>query len=270
MRPDLFYQVLSAFPYSLRVKIQGMGEPFINKNLIEYAEEVCKRKYWCEITTNGSLFEKRAIEKLDKYENFQLTVSIDAADAKLFEQLRPGSDFDKIIADLKKLTEKTKLKISAWMVVLEENQDQIEDVMALLKKINVRLLGLQFIVVDYGKVFLQSKTVEKRAHISDKEHFYQHLHTVAHENGVVLDIADKLYDKKHICPWPWEGVFVDANGNIVPCCRIGDANVCNMGNLNTSKFSDIWNSEQYQEFRRLHKEYKIPDFCKSCYQTTNQ
>lgn len=270
MQPELFKKSLDSFPYSLRVKLQGMGEPFINKHLMEYTREVCERKYWCEITTNGSLFAKRPIHELEKYDNFQLTVSIDAADTKLFEDLRPGSDFDKIIKELKTLTQNTRLQIAAWMVVLEQNQDQIEAVIRLLKSINIKLLGLQMVVVDYGKSFLRSKTVEKRVHISDKEHFHQQMQEFAKNHDVVLDIADGLYDRKKICPWPWEGVFIDANGNVVPCCRIGDASVCNMGNLNDSRFVDIWNSEKYQEFRRWHKNDQIPEYCKSCYRTRSE
>jgi pyrroloquinoline quinone biosynthesis protein E len=87
----------------------------------------------------------------------------------------------------------------------------------------------------------------------------------AKKNNINLTISNKLYTKQSVCPWPWMGVYIDTQKNVVPCCRIGDASVLNMGNLNQSTFSEIWNSKRYQDFRKAHKEGRVPKVCESCY-----
>lgn len=260
-----FQAVLSVFPHALRIKLQGMGEPFLNKDLFDLIELTASRGLWCEVTTNGSILDLDKLRSLEQFTNFQLTVSIDAADKETFENLRPGSNFQDIIDNLESLAKRTKLNIAAWMLVSEENKDQVEGVIKLLSEINVHVLGLQMLVVDYGRKALNPKTVGKRVSCEDLGVYYDSLKIIARQCSNKLSISDKLYTKRHPCPWPWFGVFVDVSGNVIPCCRISDASICNMGNINEVAFDEIWNSTAYKDFRLQHKNNKIPKFCKSCY-----
>jgi radical SAM protein with 4Fe4S-binding SPASM domain len=260
-----FETILNQFPYALRVKLQGMGEPFLNKSLLDLIGLTASRHAWCEVLTNGSALDLEKLRSIEQLENFQLTVSIDAAEKAAFEKIRPGSDFNKIINNVDALGQHSKLNIAAWMVVSEGNKGQVEDVIKLLAGINVHTLGLQMVIVDYGKKVLRPKTVGKRVRHQSSGAYYKPIKECAKQNGVRLSISDKLYSKRHPCPWPWMGAFVDVSGNIVPCCAIGDASICNMGNLYEVGFDAIWNSPDYKELRRRHKEKNIPEFCESCY-----
>jgi radical SAM protein with 4Fe4S-binding SPASM domain len=48
------------------------------------------------------------------------------------------------------------------------------------------------------------------------------------------------------CTDPWNFAFVQADGDIRPCCWIDDT----MGNVNTESFESIWNSQKYQDLRK--------------------
>jgi radical SAM protein with 4Fe4S-binding SPASM domain len=265
MSMEQFERIIDIFPHALRVKLQGMGEPFLNKNLIEFIEKTCSRKYWCEVTSNGSLLDRRPVKNLEKYKNFQLTISIDAPEKKLFEQIRPGSNFEQIIENVKELQASTEMDLAAWMVVEKDNESSVVGTIKLLKSINVTIFGLQVIVIDYAKEKLKSETIDKRINYDHKQELYSLWKNEASKEEVELDISDKLYDRDNPCPWPWQGVYLDVVGNVVPCCRIGDARVCSMGNINNTDFDDIWNSDKYRDFRDMHKENKIPKICSSCY-----
>ena len=260
-----FKAVLNKFPRALRIKLQGMGEPFLNKSLPEFINLTTARGVWCEVITNGSVVDGEKLGVIEQTENFQLTISIDAAEKATFEKIRLGGDFQEIVSNLGALAAKTKLNVAAWMVVSEDNKDQVEKVIKLLAEINVHTLGLQMVVVDYGKKELIPKTVGKRVSYENRDAYYKSLRTCAKRNGVRLNISDRLYTKRKPCLWPWVGVFVDVAGNIVPCCRIGDASIFNLGNIHEVGFGAIWNSPAYKGFRSRHKENNLPEFCKSCY-----
>lgn len=265
MSMEQFSKVIDMFPHALRVKLQGMGEPFLNKDLMKFIEKVCSRQYWCELTSNGSLLDRHPVETLNRYDNFQLTISVDAPEKELFEKIRPGSNFEKIVENIKKLAAVKNFNISAWMVVEKDNKNYIKETIRLLKSLGVRVFGLQIVVIDYGKEELKSETIDKRIETENKRRDYDEWTSTAKEEDVQLDISDTLYDEKSPCPWPWYGIYVDVVGNVVPCCRIGDASVCNMGNINTTPFKEIWQSEKYMEFRNMHKNNDIPKICASCY-----
>lgn len=267
MSAEQFAGILELFPHALRVKLQGMGEPFLNKNLVDFIRDTCSKKYWCEVTSNGSLLDRFPLEKLAGFKNFQLTISIDAPEKQLFEKIRPGSNFEKILDNIRTLTRKNFPGIAAWMVVDRENEATVTRTMDLVKSVDIDTLGLQTVVIDYAKEELRPETVEKRIDNENRKALFDGWRNDAADRDLELDIADTLYDENNPCPWPWQGVYLDVVGNVVPCCRIGDARVSCMGNINEKPFADIWNSKDYREFRKLHRENRIPKICSSCYKT---
>ncbi|MBE9541761.1 MAG: radical SAM protein [Proteobacteria bacterium] len=257
--------IMNSFPYALRVKLQGDGEPFTNKLLYQFIEDTCLRGAWCEVVTNGSILDRRKLRAIKRFKNFKLTVSFDAADKVTFEKIRPGSNFEKILENIGEITDGSAIDVAALMLLQEENKDQMEGVIRLLAEKGVKSLGLQSLFFDFDKEREQSKIggkwvkqdLTKNAHVSLKKY--------AKRYGVQLNISDKLYSREQICPWPWMGAFVDASGNVVPCCRIGNADVCDMGNLSEKNFNEIWNSKAYKDFRLRHKINDLPEFCSGCY-----
>ena len=255
---DDFNTFLPQFAKALRFKLQGMGEPFLNKKLMEMIGSACRQGFWVEVISNASLFHLRDLEELKEHRNFELTVSVDGATKGVFEQVRVGSDFEQISANIKN----SPVPIATWMVLTTENQHELEQMPAMLESWGVRKFGVQTVVIDYGKEELDHLTVDKR---SDKQMRTPDVKRMFQNKDIALTVADRLYDEKTICPWPWQGIFVDSYGNVVPCCRIGDASMMNMGNLNDKPLTEIWNSEEYQEFRRQHRDYRFPKICQACY-----
>jgi radical SAM protein with 4Fe4S-binding SPASM domain len=68
------------------------------------------------------------------------------------------------------------------------------------------------------------------------------------------------------CKWPWKGSYITADGFVTPCCENGsDPQRINFGNLFEQSFSEIWNSDQYQQFRRdLQSTERRPAICTDC------
>ena len=67
------------------------------------------------------------------------------------------------------------------------------------------------------------------------------------------------------CPFPWQYVVIQYNGDIVPCCRDYDAKN-KILNVKNNTLKEIWNSQEYADFRKQHTtgDYKDNNFCKEC------
>jgi radical SAM protein with 4Fe4S-binding SPASM domain len=259
--------IMSNFPYALRVKLQGEGEPFLNDLLYDLIEDTCLKGVWCEVVTNGSILNMEQLKPLERFKNFQLVFSFDAADKTTFEKIRAGSNFEKILGNIDDVTQNTTIAVAAWMLLQRDNNDQVEDVIRLLAKKKVKSLGIQRLFFDFDKkaemrsLKINGKWIQQNLNKSS----YSALRKLAKRYGMQLSISDRLYSRDHLCPWPWMGVFIDTSGNVVPCCKIGDASIYNIGNLNEDDIEIIWNSKEYKDFRRRHKINDLPGFCRGCY-----
>ena len=74
-----------------------------------------------------------------------------------------------------------------------------------------------------------------------------------------------IEENKHsLCPVPWMHMALEPDGKIIPCCLTSQHESANLGNINESKFEDIWNSPRMKELRLDMLNGKIPDYCKTC------
>jgi radical SAM protein with 4Fe4S-binding SPASM domain len=111
-------------------------------------------------------------------------------------------------------------------------------------------------------------TVRKRIEELEVEHLQilmNDLEEYAKAVGMNLSIQHELYDEQNQCPWPWLGTFIDVTGNVIPCCRVANADICSFGNLKEQSFDEIWKSDGYNHLREQIRTNDIPVFCDSCY-----
>lgn len=66
------------------------------------------------------------------------------------------------------------------------------------------------------------------------------------------------------CEFPWSSVSVLYDGTVVPC-PLDYEGALSMGNVRDNSLEEIWNSEKYEDFRRMHANGNFPEghFCKS-------
>lgn len=74
----------------------------------------------------------------------------------------------------------------------------------------------------------------------------------------------KKYPPFMPCPFPWQYLVVQYNGDIVPCCRDYNGELA-LGNVNKNTLKEIWNGEAYGEFRqRMAAGRSLSKFCREC------
>jgi len=63
------------------------------------------------------------------------------------------------------------------------------------------------------------------------------------------------------CLVPWLEAEILPSGEVTPCSDRPDLI---MGNVKNTRFSDIWNNDQYQQFRRAMREDGLFPYCSRC------
>ena len=89
----LFKSIIDQFPNLKLVKLQGMGEPFLNKNIIDMIKYSSNKKITSFITTHGGRLSKKLINEIIDSQLDVIDFSFDGATKKTYENARIGSDF---------------------------------------------------------------------------------------------------------------------------------------------------------------------------------
>lgn len=236
------------------VQLFFQGEPYINKNLPEMIKYAQQNKIYVSISTNGHFINANNIDKILEAAPDKLIYSVDGLDEETYQNYRVGGTFaqvDSALRNLVKRKRQLKLKkpfIEFQFIVMKQNEHLLEKVKTYCKEVGV------------------DKLVFKTMQISSYENALKFLPTNKKYRRYIIDdnsFRIKSEVKNH-CFALWRTAVITWDGKVVPCCFDKDADFT-MGILNGKSFYEIWNSENYNKFRKsILTDRKQNKMCTNC------
>lgn len=272
LKVDSFKHILDQVSPLRHIKLQGMGEPLLNKQIIELLREGEARGIAMSFLSNGSVLTDKIAEHLLELDNTVIWFSVDGATTEVFEKIRVGGKLEKVKANIKNLTKrigsKQSSQVKIWTVVTQENLHELADIVRLSKELSADSICLQVFLSSWGKdnmkKYVDPVQVECESVALSKSLI--ECRRVAEEHGINLRIyRNNLLSRKNKCVWPWTSAFIASNGDVVPCCIIANSDTVKMGNVFEEDFSRIWNNKKYQKLRDMIRHHDLPNYCKNCY-----
>lgn len=260
----------------VEIKLQGLGEPLLNPDFFKMVHEAVSRKIWVRTTTNGSLLDRNENYKRMIDEGIgEIQVSIDGATKKTFEKIRIGSDFDKVVENVRSMNMYARSvgqiwRTSCWMLVQEDNIDEMEALLELAEYMGFSRLTYSLAVASWGRDDWEEKNKCKRVYDRLTNAFLFSLIEKGKQRGleVTFWMGMEKYDcsnagNRRLCDWLFSRAFISADMRIVPCCVVCSSKTCDVGDALV--FTSAWNGETYKALRRVHINGNIPAMCKNCY-----
>lgn len=278
MSPAEFKGLLHEQYGLVEIKLQGIGEPLMQRGdffeMIRYARS---QSIWVRTTTNASLLHLNNNYKslIDSGVN-EVQISIDGASKRVFEGIRRGSVFDRVVKNCKLVNgycdELGIMRCKMWTVVQKANRHELFDLVTLAKEMGFRTMVFALNLSDWAQV----DWAERNQGVSVEDEFDPQVGQKLIQYGEELGVTVRFWvnqekfsteSPERLCPWPFERAYVASDMRVVPCCHIGNPDVHQIGERlgGGEGFSDIWTSQTYNEFRQSHLDGKIPDVCRSCY-----
>ena len=274
----------------------GWGEPLMHpkfKNILRTIRDINSQAQ-IVFNTNGQLMLSSLIETIIETKVNIVCFSIDSILPSLYETIRRGARFDRVIETIETLNDLKRKKNSPLphlfmeIVLMKQNIGELEDIATFLKR--YRFSGVLLEEVRPSAVDKQTLETLKIHKIKKHHNVIKRFSERLAKNNVLLggpigsayarsdpgspvNKIGKMYpsmdqltcDEKHpsVCRQPWFNVFVSYDGNCSPCCMNSSFQI---GNLSNSNFDAIWNGEKMAALRNALIRKKYSRQCKQCIQ----
>jgi MoaA/NifB/PqqE/SkfB family radical SAM enzyme len=248
MTLDTFNQIVTKiFPYPKVVEFSSAGEPFLNKNLMEFMA-ICKRYHVDnDINTNAMLLNEDICKWIVLHSRVtNLRISVDSAEKSTLESIRVGVDYDRVVSNIRLLAELKKKYRREYPVlhvtaaVFRRNIEELPDLIRHSKR-----WGIQRVSV--GFVNLPEKMDKRESlfyHWDLTQQVFRESAAVALSEGIPLTLPSDSY----VCNMPWRFVKIDPDGSVRFCFKSWDNPVGNI--LEAEDFHSVWNNIHYQLIRK--------------------
>ena len=245
------------------IHLTNAGEPLLNKNIYKMVEYAKVSNLFVTINTNGTILEREDFRRLFDCGLDYLIFSVDGTRKETYERQRVGANFGEVMSNIdwicsyKKQKNLKKPIVEIQAIVTRYNEDEIEDFKKLKDTLGVdRLRFKSFSLCGHildedeqqrlADEFLPRKAESKSRYDLQDGHFV---------------LKESWRNRK--CTWWLRNSVILADGRVSMCCFDINGKYC-FGNILNSRFTEIWWSPKYLEYRRhLIPDRKTP-LCRRC------
>jgi MoaA/NifB/PqqE/SkfB family radical SAM enzyme/alpha-beta hydrolase superfamily lysophospholipase len=280
----LFRNILACLPNLYQIVLVGLGEPLCHPQImdfISYAKSLNKK---VGMVTNAMLLTPEVSRRLLETGLDSISFSLDGADHDLATLVRAGTDFDRVIRNIRKFvklaqTAAVPLSKAVFSAVSCDTVAHLDDLVDCVAALGVDVLMLTDINFkgNLEHTLWQNQNEELEALVKQaiSRAFAQKLPVLSvhglEEFGLKQRYHDflmippgQLYQRSATHTWclsPWQTVPIDVAGNITFCdCQP----TFTVGNLFQESFTDIWNGEVMRKYRAAMLSSQPPEACQIC------
>ena len=224
---------------SKEIELFHFGESLLHPRIHDMVALAAALDLRVTLSVNAPHLTPERADRILEHHPFRLIISFDGYDRESYMRLRgKAADYDKAVRHIEYLagllgTRSLSTRITIRMIRLHANESHLD--------------------------LFRRQWEDRGFHVEIRPFF-----PWSEKEMVALGEVEK-YPAGMPCPFPWQYVVVQWNGDVVPCCR--DYNGVNaMGNVRDAPLREIWNGKRYADFRETHRrgEYGSNTFCREC------
>jgi MoaA/NifB/PqqE/SkfB family radical SAM enzyme len=269
---ETFERIAQAFERVKWVHLQGWGEPLLHRRLFDMIERAKRAGCKVGFTTNGTRLTPQTDARLLDVGLDLLAVSIAGASRRTHEAVRVGSDFAKLVENLRRLLRlraergKQRPKVEVFFLMTPANLAELPRAVELAAD-----LGADELVATNLDYVITSGLDELRAYSSSPpaqacREALDAARAAARKSGLAFRPYPLQFREMAVCDLnPLKLLYFSADGAVSPCVYTSLAGLREMprvfegraletpavsfGNVNERPLTEIWESPAYREFR---------------------
>ena len=268
-----FKKVFDDFGRPKWIGLTGIGSGYLNKDYHKMIAYIKSRGTIIEVFDHFAHFkdDNQIKELIEIGPDFQF-ISIYGGTKKTFEYICKGSDFDKIVKNIKtfvRLKKQMKKRfpiLSFHFIVTKQSKNELFEFIDFIASLNTEVGEVLITPLLHG--FKHAKGFQVKV----DETYRKKIVDYASSKGLPVTFnqcseenkTNIINCKQYIMPF----VFVD--GRVTPCCGQNENNQRewqhknSLGNALKIPFRKIWYSEKYVNLRKQIRQNKCPKECANC------
>ncbi len=280
---DDFKRLVEGFGDIDELQLQGLGEPTMHPQFFEMVAWASARGIRVSTNSNLTLWSERRARQCVESGLSTLHVSLDAATPVLYERIRRGAHFPKVIRNLRRVMSARRacgsaLHVRVVTVLMRQNLDELPAIVRLVSAEGVRDMFVQYLCHDFEehslpdeyrpmRDFIHAQTLDAIPREALAAAF-EAARTEAARCDVNLRLPTLERRAKDAsaprCDWPWRGAYVSYRGDAMPCCMVGTPDRINFGNMLEQGVLHVWDGAAYRRFREQLADDEPSPICRSC------
>jgi MoaA/NifB/PqqE/SkfB family radical SAM enzyme len=270
---ETFGRIAEAFERTKWVYLQGWGEPLLHRRVFDMIARAKRAGCRVGFTTNGTRLTRANGARLLELGLDLVAVSIAGASAATHEAIRVGSDFARLIENLRRFLQlrrergSTRPKVEVFYLMTSANFAELPRAVELAAE-----LGADELVATNLDYVITAGLDELRAYSSAPParaygDALEEAHRVSRRTGIAFRPHRLQFAEMAVCDLnPLRILFVSADGGVSPCVYTSplgrseiprvfeglplEVPVVCFGNVNDQPLMQIWEGAAYREFRQ--------------------
>lgn len=278
---DTFTHLVDQFPRLTRLHLQGLGEPLLHPRFFEMVDYAVRRRVEVTTNTNLTMLTPAKAQACVTSGLAALHASLDGASATVYEHIRVGARFDKVLRNLRRLlavragSGQGLPRVELVMVLMRDNLHELEPLVQLAHDLGVDGVFVQRLCHDFAEESLPARYRTMRAFVDTQAlddprladalgQALNRARALAASLDVPLRLPRPVQSESCGCDWPWRGAYLSFDGVAMPCCMVATPDRISFGNMQRDGAAQVWNNAEYNRFRARLASDTPPDICRSC------
>lgn len=283
-----FKEIVDELPELRKITLQGLGEPLLAPDLFRMIEYAAGRGVRMGFNTNGTLLTPKRAERLVRAGLDWLHVSLDGATARTYEDIRAGSDFERVrrhvlgLVEVMQRLEAERPRLSLVFVAMRRNVHELPDVVRLAAEWGVGRLFVQNLSHSFGdtdpaggysqiREYASGEALWAEREKAEAARVFGEARAEADRLGVDLRLPRLEEPPRRArepgrpgCHWPFESAYVTHDGHVQPCCMVMGSDRVVLGDVTDERFAAVWAGDDYVRFREGLLGGDPPEVCRGC------
>jgi pyruvate-formate lyase-activating enzyme len=231
-----------------QIGLHTVGESILHPEIVTFINESKKTGLYTYMDINGNSVRQGDHERIIEAGLDSLKFSIDAHDSEIYNKVRKGGDFKKVLDNLKKFDEIRKRK-----------------------KANMRLYALYLInfvnekyVYDFKKIVGEYVDDIEISLVMNQGEQVQGFDALSPVSKRLTDLLAK-HKKRIICPNPWKRIVISWDGYLTGCCIDFELNMV-YGKYVPGNLKELWCNDKINDIRHKIKKFDLGNLvlCSNC------
>jgi len=277
MPDNRFRDIVDQLQPGTKLALHGLGEPTLHRGLVDLIGYAKARGLYVYFNTNFTVATDDQMKGFVEHQLDELRISMSAGSREAFQSYAGRDLHRQLLERARRMVAirgtSRKPLLRAVFVLTRQSFSEFPAVIRNVEEIGLDELQVQTFL-DWGKPQMPDEppdgcALEERERREVRAFMGAAAKTATRVRVILPFPADGTLPEAEVdvrpgrCQWPFDAIWITADGHVTPCCNLHDPRQVTLGNAFERPVSEIWLGDSYRNFRDKYRCNEV-EACRTC------